>query len=235
MTSQNALSIMLMLLAACAAPQQPNATCSPWPECTGNTTDTDGDGILDLEDNCPNLRVRNISDDDGDNIGDFCDNCVNVPNDDQADEDDDGFGDVCDTGDNVPTMLSLVVNKEKPRTVRRFNFPPASIMPIVVDVQSASDDYVCVHLDGNVSDPFVTLALNIPQRDVPGAMVRGARVFVQEVVEWSTARAMRYDLVHVQTEGITPTIMLRVDVGGCIYSVDPNFVPPTTQNGEKNE
>lgn len=89
-------------------------------------TDTDGDGIVDRDDNCPNVANPNQRDTDGDGIGDACDddsdndgipddagsgtptpctggntadcddNCPTVPNPDQADADSDGVGDVCD-------------------------------------------------------------------------------------------------------------------------------------------
>ncbi|MEE3053156.1 MAG: thrombospondin type 3 repeat-containing protein [Planctomycetota bacterium] len=61
--------------------------------------DSDGDDVLDHEDNCPDVSNSAQEDADGDGVGDECDNCVNAANPDQADEDDDGMGDVCDTGE----------------------------------------------------------------------------------------------------------------------------------------
>lgn len=73
--------------------------------------DTDGDGVPDSEDNCPNTANTNQVDTDGDGIGDACDpltdsdgdgiadssdNCPVVSNPDQADTDGDGIGDACD-------------------------------------------------------------------------------------------------------------------------------------------
>ena len=58
--------------------------------------DTDGDGILDHQDNCPGEYNNGQSDTDGDGVGDACDNCPNVQNDDQADTDSDSVGNVCD-------------------------------------------------------------------------------------------------------------------------------------------
>ena len=75
--------------------------------------DADNDGVVDSEDNCPNLFNPDQADSDGDGIGDVCDeagptdsdndgipdendNCPNTPNTDQADSDGDGIGDVCD-------------------------------------------------------------------------------------------------------------------------------------------
>lgn len=80
--------------------------------------DTDGDGVMNSEDNCPEIANADQSDIDGDGIGDACDNdkdgdginnnndnCPEIANTDQSDMDGDGIGDVCDDdidGDGVP-------------------------------------------------------------------------------------------------------------------------------------
>jgi hypothetical protein len=46
--------------------------------------DSDGDGVPDVEDNCPSVPNAGQEDSDGDGIGDFCDNCFMTPNRDQA-------------------------------------------------------------------------------------------------------------------------------------------------------
>ena len=58
--------------------------------------DTDGDGVLDVCDNCPFVATTNRTDSDGDGVGDICDNCPDTPNSDQTDVDGDGIGDACD-------------------------------------------------------------------------------------------------------------------------------------------
>ncbi len=58
--------------------------------------DTDSDGWGDACDNCPLDENQDQSDSDSDNIGDPCDNCPEITNADQADADNDGVGDVCD-------------------------------------------------------------------------------------------------------------------------------------------
>ncbi|MCW7077639.1 MAG: PKD domain-containing protein [Canidatus Methanoxibalbensis ujae] len=58
--------------------------------------DSDGDGIPNEEDNCPNLANPDQEDSDGDGLGDVCDNCPTVANPDQADSDGDGVGDACE-------------------------------------------------------------------------------------------------------------------------------------------
>jgi YVTN family beta-propeller protein len=71
--------------------------------------DTDGDGVIDDLDNCPDIANSDQADADGDGIGDVCepdtdgdgviddlDNCPDIANPDQADADNDGVGDACD-------------------------------------------------------------------------------------------------------------------------------------------
>ena len=58
--------------------------------------DSDGDGIDDSNDNCPNRFNAGQNDGDDDGGGDICDNCRLVWNADQADSDGDHFGDACD-------------------------------------------------------------------------------------------------------------------------------------------
>jgi hypothetical protein len=58
--------------------------------------DSDGDGISDANDNCPNVPNVNQADTDHDGMGDACDNCPNNCNVQQLDADGDGIGDVCD-------------------------------------------------------------------------------------------------------------------------------------------
>jgi len=62
-----------------------------------NTLDSDDDGILNLNDNCPYAFNSAQEDGDGDNAGDSCDNCNSLYNPDQDDIDGDGIGDLCES------------------------------------------------------------------------------------------------------------------------------------------
>lgn len=66
-------------------------------QCPVDDPDTDGDGLCESVDPCPNIFDPNPSDSDGDMIGDACDNCPQISNADQVDVDGDGIGDVCDS------------------------------------------------------------------------------------------------------------------------------------------
>lgn len=63
------------------------------------THDTDKDGRLDFEDNCPKVANADQKDSDGDGIGDSCDNCPALMNSDQKDSDSNGKGDMCEDAD----------------------------------------------------------------------------------------------------------------------------------------
>lgn len=58
--------------------------------------DTDGDDVLDVEDNCPAIFNPEQEDGDSDARGNYCDNCRLLANAAQIDTDNDGFGNRCD-------------------------------------------------------------------------------------------------------------------------------------------
>ncbi|CAL2102639.1 Regulator [Tenacibaculum sp. 190130A14a] len=93
-------------------------SCSP----TENAdTDRDKDGIVNVQDNCPDTANPDQADNDKDGIGDICDddddndgvkdindNCPLTANPDQKDTDNDGMGDVCDTTAPPPVTKNFV-------------------------------------------------------------------------------------------------------------------------------
>jgi len=109
--------------------------------------DDDNDGVLDVNDNCPQQANTNQADNDNDGLGDACDNdddddgvldgydnCPLVYNPGQNDRDNDGLGDVCDTieinvsqaispnGDGVnDTWVIYNIERYPNNTVKIFN------------------------------------------------------------------------------------------------------------------
>ncbi|MCC7535167.1 MAG: M4 family metallopeptidase [Deltaproteobacteria bacterium] len=106
---------------------------SPDTDCDGildgGDDDDDGDGVLDVDDNCVGLESLNQSDEDGDGLGDPCDgdddgdgvldgvdNCPHEKNADQKDLNDDDIGDACQDpdGDGVPSWKDNCPDDENP-------------------------------------------------------------------------------------------------------------------------
>ena len=67
-------------------------------EGTITAQDSDGDGVRNNKDNCPDVPNATQADGDGDGVGDACDNCPLIANN-QLDYDNDKIGDACDDSD----------------------------------------------------------------------------------------------------------------------------------------
>ncbi|UCF69600.1 MAG: thrombospondin type 3 repeat-containing protein [Acidobacteriota bacterium] len=83
----------------CNSYHSPSFSAGITPTDIGACTDTDGDEVHGLIDNCPTTPNSDQTDGDSDDVGTACDNCASDSNPDQADFDTDGDGDVCDPDD----------------------------------------------------------------------------------------------------------------------------------------
>ncbi|WP_207763328.1 thrombospondin type 3 repeat-containing protein, partial [Flavobacterium johnsoniae] len=82
--------------------------------CGNPDEDSDGDGVINSEDNCPYTFNPKQEDKDGDGVGDVCDNCIDKRNGllekdiegvgNQLDTDGDGRGDACDNCKKTPNF-----------------------------------------------------------------------------------------------------------------------------------
>jgi len=79
-------------------------------EIWAEPADSDGDGLPNDQDNCPDVWNVDQVNSDGDAHGDVCDNCIYVDNDDQGDIDGDGTGDACDRDKDGDTVSNTVDN-----------------------------------------------------------------------------------------------------------------------------
>lgn len=68
----------------------------PTVPCPQLNLNSDADGLVDVDDNCPLTANPDQLDSDLDSLGDLCDNCLAQANLDQADLDGDLYGDACD-------------------------------------------------------------------------------------------------------------------------------------------
>ena len=76
--------------------------------------DSDGDGVLNVCDNCRQDFNPTQLDSDHDTVGNSCDNCIATPNPDQADLDSDSRGDLCD---NCPADANVLQDDSDGDTV----------------------------------------------------------------------------------------------------------------------
>jgi len=66
------------------------------PDAAPGDPDSDGDGVTDSKDDCPNVADPLQRDHDADGVGDLCDGCPHIADPTQPDGDGDGVDDACD-------------------------------------------------------------------------------------------------------------------------------------------
>jgi hypothetical protein len=92
-----ALATMIgLMFASGSSADQEGSIPEPAGQSAALLADSDGDGILDEDDNCVEVPNEDQADFDLDAVGDVCDNCLEAPNPAQDDCDDDYCGNLCD-------------------------------------------------------------------------------------------------------------------------------------------
>ncbi|HEV8335120.1 MAG TPA: putative metal-binding motif-containing protein [Candidatus Polarisedimenticolia bacterium] len=89
-------------------------TVNPAPACAAQNHDTDGDTVLDLNDNCPALANPGQEDPEHDTVGTACDNCPALYNPAQTDVNANSLGDDCEDADGDTYVLTLDCNDNNP-------------------------------------------------------------------------------------------------------------------------
>jgi hypothetical protein len=94
---------VLMMIAACSGgvANHPDAGTGQ------DAADSDGDGIPDTSDNCPDIANHDQANEDGDGFGEVCDPCPQLAGAAIADADGDKIGDACDPNPGTRDMLWL--------------------------------------------------------------------------------------------------------------------------------
>lgn len=87
-------ALTAVVFAACSF----NAPGNPGSDAGDGTDDSDGDGIIDRDDNCPTVENADQFNEDGDDFGNECDQCPTFDDGSmqQNDDDGDGIGNGCD-------------------------------------------------------------------------------------------------------------------------------------------
>jgi len=129
--------------------------------------DSDCDGILDDQDNCPTVANPGQTDTDGDGLGDACDNCPDDPNPGQEDLDGDGVGNVCDdtandrptsTGSGLATLQTSAgyfsagagVGNPSPGDAPALNFPYGFFNFTIEGLTSGETAVITISLPGDM-------------------------------------------------------------------------------------
>jgi hypothetical protein len=111
--------------------------------CPDQGRDSDGDGLADLLDNCPQASNQDQSDGDGDFVGDICDNCLITSNFGQANHDPDDLGDACDNCPFTDNPLQLDMDGD-------------GIGDLCDDCTDTDEDLQCDLVDNCPADPNPT-------------------------------------------------------------------------------
>ena len=185
--------------------------------CDGEVepSDRDDDGIIDSEDNCPDVANADQANNDGDTLGDACDNCPDVTNEDQANYDGDELGDACDPDDDNDGIDDVDENagcEFNPDTTCGEtggvdpcipDAPDGCTQAAVVKIQSQSmffieDDYAVISINKIEAGVLeVTIAPKVPN------VVKDAQIYIPslEIIKCVSDPTLVQDLVIIEVTG----------------------------------
>lgn len=195
----------------------------------GKYPDSDGDGIIDLEDNCPSTANADQTDSDGDNVGDVCDNCPYNYNPDQKDSDGDGIGDVCDIEVGICNFTNVILNVSVTVSITR---------PIQIVISNVSQEFVVSGVINpvniSISDEFEWAFIKIGYNE-KGPRVDEAALEMHylngSILVWSPIEDFGVDSVNnyvwanVTRSGIFSLINTRITKSTAIYLKSRYFIP----------
>ena len=191
--------------------------------------DTDGDGIINLEDNCPNVANPDQIDSDGDGVGDACDNCPYNYNPDQKDSDGDGKGDVCDIESGISNYTNLLLNTNvtvsstKPFDIKIIEAPEESIIDGVINSVKVE-----------ISDEFqwALIKIGYDEKDLKaGEEALEVHSFSENIFAWypvldsGVDTANNYVWANVTSSGIFSPIDTEKTKSSAIYLKSRYFIP----------
>lgn len=151
-------------------------------------TDRDGDGIDDVDDNCPDVPNPDQGNEDGDKFGDACDPCPIEANDTPSDPDGDGVADGCDPHPTTPG--------DKIVLFEGFHHGVPTSWQVIGNTMAMGDDVALLTPAGNFSAIVPPIA-SIANGTVTAGLIVDATV---GTVDSATTVVMPYD--PTQDQGV---------------------------------